>query len=322
MSISELGYVGISVSDLDAWEQFATEVLGLEVSERAPDGTLYLRMDIYHHRFILHPTAKDDVAYTGWGVPNEVEFEEMKQRMLAGGLEYVQSSPAEIATRMVADMVKFEVTGVPHELYYGLRVPGGSPFRPGRALSGFKTGELGLGHIGYPLKDAQEINEAARIFHDVLGFKTSEWIGETPFFHINPRQHSLTFPPRAGFGGARRSPATEGKVLGHFALEVNSLDDVATCLDLCYQRGIPNSGVLSRRITDKGISFRMESPSGFPIEYDWGNLLVDDKTWRYNTYDLGNISMWGRRRDMLMVNTSKPEQVKHALKVLNELAGK
>jgi hypothetical protein len=50
--------------------------------------------------------------------------------------------------------------------------------------------------------------------------------------------------------------------------------------------------------------------------------MVDDRTWKVNTYDINNISMWGRRRDMLVVNTSKPEQVTHALKVLNELAGK
>lgn len=283
---------------------------------------MYLRMDDYHHRIALHPTGKDDVTYVGWGALNEMEFEDTKQRMLAGGLEYIQGTPEEIRTRMVADMVKFEVTGVPHELYYGLKVLAGKPFKPGRPMGGFKTGELGMGHIGFPLKDSKEINEAARIFHDVLGFKTSEWIGETPFFHINPRQHSVTFPPRAGFGNAKRSTAAQGKILGHFMLEVNSLDDVATCLDLCYERGIPSGGTLSKRITDNMIDFKMDSPSGFPIEYGWGGVLVDDRTWKVNSYDISNISMWGRRRDMLVVNTSKPEQVKRALKILNELTAK
>jgi 2,3-dihydroxyethylbenzene 1,2-dioxygenase len=320
MGINQLGYVGLSVSDIAAWEEFATEVLGMEVSDRRTDGSMYLRMDNYHHRFILHPTGKDDIAYTGWGAPNEVEFEEMKQRMVVGGLPFSQATPEELDARMVADMVRFKVAGIPHELYFGLRVPGGRAFRPGRAMMGtFKTGELGLGHIGFPLEDAEEIKGAAHVFQDILGFKTSEWIGETPFFHINPRQHSLTFPPRAGFGGARRAPETDGKLIGHFALEVTTLDDVATCLDICYERGIPNSGVLNKRVTDNGISFRMTSPSGFPVEYDWGDLLVDDSTWHYNTYDSTNISAWGQRRGMLMVNTNRPEEVDRAIKTLTEL---
>jgi len=62
MGISQLGYIGIGVSDIKAWEQFATGVLGLEVSERGADGTLYLRMDEHHHRLALYPTGQDDVT--------------------------------------------------------------------------------------------------------------------------------------------------------------------------------------------------------------------------------------------------------------------
>ena len=49
--VTQLGYLGINVSDLDAWEQFATDVLGLQVSGRDTDGSLFLKMDEYHHRF-------------------------------------------------------------------------------------------------------------------------------------------------------------------------------------------------------------------------------------------------------------------------------
>ena len=70
-SVSQLGYLGLSVSDMAAWEQFATSVLGLAVSEQADDGSLYLRMDEYHHRFLVHPAGNDDLAYIGWEVADE-----------------------------------------------------------------------------------------------------------------------------------------------------------------------------------------------------------------------------------------------------------
>ena len=57
MAVSQLGYLGIGVSNMDAWEAYATEVLGMEVSGRADDGTLYLRMDENHHRLALCPTG-------------------------------------------------------------------------------------------------------------------------------------------------------------------------------------------------------------------------------------------------------------------------
>ena len=44
-SVTQLGYLGLSVSDIAKWEKFATEILGLSIGERADDGSLYLRMD-------------------------------------------------------------------------------------------------------------------------------------------------------------------------------------------------------------------------------------------------------------------------------------
>jgi Dihydroxybiphenyl dioxygenase BphC D1 len=65
-SVTQLGYLGLSVGNVDEWERFATQILGLQANGRETDGSLFLRMDEYHHRFIVHPTGKDDLAYIGW----------------------------------------------------------------------------------------------------------------------------------------------------------------------------------------------------------------------------------------------------------------
>ena len=64
--VAQLGYLGLSVSDVDEWERFATQILGLQSNGRDADNALFLRRDEYHHRFIVHPTGKDDIAYIGW----------------------------------------------------------------------------------------------------------------------------------------------------------------------------------------------------------------------------------------------------------------
>ena len=43
--VTQLGYLGLEVSDMPAWERFAADLLGLERGGTDPDGTLFLRMD-------------------------------------------------------------------------------------------------------------------------------------------------------------------------------------------------------------------------------------------------------------------------------------
>jgi extradiol dioxygenase family protein len=71
MSVTQLGYLGLGVSDLAAWEQFATQTLGLQANGRDEEGTLFLKMDEYHHRFALHANDSDDVIHVGWEVADE-----------------------------------------------------------------------------------------------------------------------------------------------------------------------------------------------------------------------------------------------------------
>ena len=44
-SVTQLGYVGIGAKDVEQWEHYATESLGLQSNGRESDGSLFLRMD-------------------------------------------------------------------------------------------------------------------------------------------------------------------------------------------------------------------------------------------------------------------------------------
>jgi hypothetical protein len=70
-SVTQLGALGLSVSNVDDWERFASQILVLQRNGRDADGSLFLRMDEYHYRFIVHPTGKNDLAYIGWEVATE-----------------------------------------------------------------------------------------------------------------------------------------------------------------------------------------------------------------------------------------------------------
>src|SRR5262249_44574475 len=72
--ISSLGYLGLGVKDLAAWETFATQILGLQSAGVREDGTLQLRMDEYAYRFSLHRDDADDLAYMGWEVADAAAY--------------------------------------------------------------------------------------------------------------------------------------------------------------------------------------------------------------------------------------------------------
>ena len=53
-AVTELGYVGLTITSPADWQRFATEVVGLEWLDEGEGDRFYLRMDYWHHRLVLH----------------------------------------------------------------------------------------------------------------------------------------------------------------------------------------------------------------------------------------------------------------------------
>lgn len=272
MAISGLGYIGIGVSDLDHWRAFATsEVLGLQESEVGPDGTVYLRMDEYHHRLALTPTGEDDVVYVGWEVPTAEDLQTMANHLDESKIPYEKATPEELEHRKVVSMIKLrEPGGAQTEIFHGPLVSWEKPFHPTTPITGFNTGALGMGHMILFQKNLQE---SINFYRDIMGFKVSDYIsvpvlGDAVFFHCNARHHSIAIVE-----------ANVPRHLQHIMIEAKSLDDVGLAYYRCKEFGTPLSLDIGRHTNDHMFSFYMVSPSGFDIEYGWGARLIDDSTW-------------------------------------------
>ena len=120
-AVRRLGYVGIGVRDPAAWETFATQILGLVVSDRLDDGTLFFQEDNFHHRIAVHPTGDDDIAYVGWEVTSDQELAEVTARLDLLGVTVTRASAAEASQRGVIELIRVcDPDGIQHEIYYGL----------------------------------------------------------------------------------------------------------------------------------------------------------------------------------------------------------
>jgi len=288
MSIASLGYVGFKVSDLTAWETFATQILGLMPAE-APEGTLRFRTDAFAWRIAIEPGPEDDIAYAGFEVAGADALASVAARLTAAGFAAEAGDEDLVKLRGVTALIRCQdPQGLPIEVYYGPTERWETPFVSPAAVSGFVTGDQGLGHI---VLTAGDMPAARRFYGEALGFQLSDIIRmqlspqfamELEFYHCNPRHHTLALVP-----------LPIPKRLNHFMLQAASLDDVGFALDRVAAHPVPLANTLGKHTNDHMVSFYARTPSGFEVEFGWGAREVD-AAWRVARHD--KTSLWGHKR--------------------------
>jgi extradiol dioxygenase len=279
--IQSLSYIGFSSPNAQDWRTFGPDLLGFQLAADAPDGGVRLRLDDAQWRIAVHPGDINDLAYLGWSVSGPAALRTAIVRLNDAGVDVHHADEVLRADRCVAELIWFiDPVGWRHELSWGQAMRPAS-FRAGRAMSGFVTGEAGLGHVVMFAPDPALTED---FYVDVLGMRLSDQIYMGPiilrFFHCNPRHHTLALVNLPGLVGFH-----------HLMVEVNSMDDVGTALDRVKAAGCSISEDIGRHTNDYMTSFYVRTPSGFDIEYGWGGRLIDSATWQSNTYDSNSI--WG-----------------------------
>ncbi|MGJ4955185.1 VOC family protein [Bradyrhizobium sp. HKCCYLRH2015] len=282
MEITALGYIGIKSSQAEQWGRMATELLGMQRVDRAATVQAY-RMDDRKQRLIVDGSGDGGLAVMGWEVGDAAALARLAGRLDDNGVKVARGSQALADERHVTELICFQdPAGHTIEVFWGAAVAS-DPFRPGRPISGFRTGPLGMGHVVLNVEDVEPL---LRFYRDLLGFQVSDF-GLTPyklyFFHVNGRHHSF-----AMVGSGRRT-------LHHFMVELGSLDDVGQGYDLAQLDDGRVAYTLGRHTNDHMTSFYVNTPSGFFIEYGWGGRLIDPATWQpHETFD--GPSLWGHER--------------------------
>lgn len=281
MSVRSLGYVGINTTDMDGWRMQAAEVMGLQIAEDSGD-RLTLRMDDRACRIAVHQSSENGGAYYGWDVGNEQSLRQLSDQLTAAGYTVTPGDAQLAAERKVLDLVQVQAPGN-HlvELFYGQHMAL-TAFRPGRPLTGFVAGDLGVGHVAL----MNTAYDEAVAFYELLGLRLSEKCLLVPmgvygsFWHCNPREHSLALIPAPHDG------------LHHLMLEVASKTDVGTAHDAVLERGINITMTMGEHVNDRVLSFYIQTPSGFDVEIGSGGSLIDmDQAWEVREFP--DISLWG-----------------------------
>lgn len=282
MTLIGLGYIGVGSRQTEAWDHFSTRLLGMEKIDAGASVRAY-RMDDRKQRLIVSGEAQEGLEFLGWEVGSLSDLDALAGRLENAGVA-VKREPAALADqRHVGALISFhDPEGHRIEVFHGPQIAS-EPFKPGRPISGFKTGALGMGHA---VLHATNVDILLPFYRDLLGFSVTDY-GLTPyklyFFHINGRHHSF-----AMVGSGRRG-------MHHFMVELLSLDDVGQGYDLAQAEEGRLAYTLGRHSNDHMMSFYANSPSGFFVEYGWGATVIEPETWTpHETFD--GPSYWGHER--------------------------
>ena len=296
MRVTSLGYVVIESTNIQQWRKFATQVLGLMDTSRPGNANLYLAMDEREFRIVVVPGEKDRLQSSGWELPDRDSYESVLDNLATSGIQVTRCDKDHALMRCVTACACIQdPDGNQLELYYG-RVNTYRRFVSPQGVSGFVTGNMGLGHVVLP---TPKLGDSLEFYTKLLGFEPTDYmdIALSPdqpaiglhFLHCdNPRHHSLAL---------FEAPHPAGLI--HMMLEVENIDEVGYALDRCAEQGIHVTACMGRHVNDRMISFYMRCPSGFEIEYGCHGWQVDWKNYVPTNSKLQ--SFWGHKFDFPQV---------------------
>jgi 2,3-dihydroxybiphenyl 1,2-dioxygenase len=288
MGVQALGYVGVSAKDLGDWGTYGSGLLGLQRVDKSTS-TLAFRMDDRKQRIIVDADGGEGISVFGWEVADAAALNAAAARLEQAGIMVARGSRALADQRLVKDLiVANDPLGNRLEIFHGAEIAS-DPFTPGRCISGFRTGPLGLGHVVFNVESSEVIQKLLPFYRDVLGFRLTDYYDhpfEAYFLHVNPRHHSLAFI------------RTGKTAVHHIMMEVFSFDDMGQGYDIALGEKGRVATTMGRHTSDFITSFYSWTPSGFMVEYGWGARDIDPATWQAYERKEGP-SMWGHDRSWL-----------------------
>ena len=166
MAIKALSYLGVTSEKIQDWSDYATKNLGMQEIDKTKN-SLMLRMDDQKQRFSISNDGGEGLSFLGWEVENKCDLDNFASILDQNNVKVSRGQKFLCDKRYVEDLIYFkdpagnqiEFIFNPFKTY--------EEFKPGRAISGFKTGICGLGHA---VLHTDNIEPLVKFYRDLLGF--------------------------------------------------------------------------------------------------------------------------------------------------------
>src|SRR5271169_2831692 len=190
-----LGYVGVRAKDLGDWASYGSGLLGLQRIDKSRS-TLAFRMDDRKQRIMVDADGGEGIGFFGWEIADAAALDRLAAHLEGAKIKVARGARALADERHVRDLIVLnDPLGNRLEIFHGAETTA-EPFRPGRSISGFRTGPLGLGHVVLNVDSRETIDRLMAFYRDTLGFRLTDYYDHpfvARFLHLNPRHHSIAF---------------------------------------------------------------------------------------------------------------------------------
>lgn len=286
---ARMGYALIESQKRNDWQRFTRDALGLDVQQ---DGdNLVCRLDEHARRLVITPGALDDVSALGYQLDDQTSLDIVLQRLHQRGVAVEEGTATGAALRGVEDYWRcIGPKGLPIE-FFVTPLLSDAPLH--MLASGYLTGSAGMGHVAITSRKPeamlafwQEILDARH--SDDIEQKMSGLMLDIRFLRLNPRHHSVAV---ACTRGRRMDPIRTR--IQHMNIQCATLEDMTAAFQRCRRLGYRIMMGVGQHTNDRELSFYVQSPSGFEIEYGWDPIAVDEQHWQPTLHQ--GISTWGHK---------------------------
>ena len=278
IALKDVCYARLGTNDLDASTDFATKILGLQITGgRRKDR--YLRSDTRGHTlYYFEGDPRDQVV--GFEVVSSDALEAAAVELEQLGHDVHHGTAGECESRHVKDFIRFkDPSGTSIEAVV-------RPEIAGRRYFGSRdAGITSFSHVGLYSRDT--VRDEA-FWTRVCNARVSDRIGDVPLLRVNAIHHTIALIPAARHG------------IQHINHQVESVDDIMRSHSLLQEHGVPIVFGPGRHPTSGARFLYFEGPDGVVFEYSVGVTEVDEETYRERQFGFepSSLCMWGSKAQM------------------------
>jgi 2,3-dihydroxy-p-cumate/2,3-dihydroxybenzoate 3,4-dioxygenase len=275
--VDGLGYVSLTVPDLDLSLDFYRRVAHLKVSERGQK-TAFLTGGDDHHWLRLDETGAAGLSRFSFQLTGREAMDEVTRRLDERQTPWKEVK--DLVGDRLTDAIRFtDPGGYEVELFTDM-VTLPVPVRP----------FLGMERVLHAVWSTPDMLESRAFYADVLGFKDSDFIEQRMVFMRagNGYHHTI---------GISQSQPNAGR-FDHFCILVNDLDDVLRARNVAQLSGATFREDLVRHAASGSVStYIMDPINAIAVEFCFNHRQIDDEGYRARvlpaapaTFNLWNVA--------------------------------
>ena len=248
-----LGYVALTVTDLEKSRHFYETLVGLKMDEE-PDGECaFFRCSDRHHDLVIYTGQEPALKRVAWQMESDKALEAVRQHFSGLGIETVAVSAEEQAKLGIGEAFRMTepTTGATFEFYCDML----------DAPSAYETTHTKIARLGHLVINSPDRAATEKFLMEDMNFRVSDRIkGMVTFMRCFPNPYHHSF----GVG------ASKSAGLNHVNFMVTEMADIGKANNRMKKANVPIVFGIGKHPPSESVFIYFLDPDGMTVEYSYG----------------------------------------------------